>query len=321
MYMEASESKPTEKNIGLKAKEAFSELGISFVPGTFQDIHRITSRDTQGESYPYNAGFSEYGKVRKDWLIVKDGIEIGYYYTGLKDEVGEIGMLHLAPALRNRKLSTLLKLLGSIQLIEDGAQVLRSVAGDDTGKIEGINQKLGFKKTEKTVGLLKHPVWELTINDKNEKLQFLSNQFEERFAGVLKADLSFDPKVVDVDNPNRVSIKETVLERLMEKNIDCDEKERLFFGYVGAPIVIFQEYDHLVLRVQKTSENDYDNFEKLVDFLLPGEKPLIFPYPTDLLISAWEIVSPKLKAEEFDFRLQKFAEIGERFFKTNSQTI
>lgn len=322
------ESEP-RTNFSQKAKNEFSSLDISFLPGSFKDIYRITSRDMQGGSYPYNAGFSDSEKTRKDWIITKDGVEIGFYYTGLKKdkktgkEIGEVGMIHLAPEIRDKGLFTPIYLLGLMQLLEDGAGELRSVVGDETGKVEGVNQKLGFEKTGKTFGCSNQPVWEMDILSSQEKLHFFMQEFEKKISRLKKEGLSFAPEVIDIDNPKRVSIAETVLSRLEQEVWNSGEEERVLFGYPKAPVLLFQKRYDMLLRVPKESERSRGIFEKSIKAVLPDfNTSEIYTFPTDILESDFEIEFTNLRTEdEAKKAAQKLSEIGRVFSEeTNAGT-
>lgn len=305
-----------------KAKAALEKLGLHFKPGSFVDIYRLTSRDTNGGSYSYNAGFSSPGKIRKNWLIEKDEVEIGYYYTGLKmsketgKRLGEIGMVHLAPALRDKGLSSPILLLGYLQLLETGAEELRAVGGDETGKIEGLLKKIGFLSTGERVGLFAHPVWRMVISDKEGKLAYFFQQFEERIARLEPGSLQFDPKEIDLDNPERVLVKETLLARIGEKGWQFEGAERVLFGYAYAPILIYQENlrdgsTRLVLRVPG---RDPQIFKKCLRTVFQEELS-IYPSPNDVKPWGWEVGSPSLRIEEEVLKYaQNLARVGEEFF-------
>ncbi len=131
----------TPAEFSRRAEWLLSRLGLTLQKGTFEDVFRITSRDTGGGSYPYNAGFLTSEKRGHRFLLVKDEIEIGYFAVGIKFEkesgrtIGETGMIHLAPALRGRGLGTLVHLLSMMQLVEGGANYLKAGEGDETGAV------------------------------------------------------------------------------------------------------------------------------------------------------------------------------------------
>jgi len=311
-----------------RAKTVLEKLGFLFESGSFEDIYRLTSRDTNGGSYPYNAGFSSPEKIRRNWLIVKDGVEIGYYYTGLgKSEklgrrVGEIGMIHLAPAIRDKNLSSPVCLLGYLQLLETGAEELRAVMGDETGKIEGLLKKIGFLPREERVGPFAHPVWKMIVDDREGKLTYFFQQFEERVARLNPSSLQVDPKEIDIDNPKRVLVKEILLARIRERGWWFEGAERVLFGYVDASILVYQENlrdgsTRLVLRVPGCDPKIFNKCLRTVF----REELSIYPYPTDYepAIRGWEVESPPLRTKKEVLKYaQNLALAGEEFFRKNS---
>ncbi len=224
-------------------KNQLTNIGIFFKPGSFEDIYRITSRDTDGGRYPYNAGFYSYGQKRERHVIESQGVEIGYY-TGItrnkRSKIeGEIGMVHLAPAVRGKKISSLICLLGYMELIEAGAEELRAFVGDETGRIAGLLNEVGFQQVHDEREIAGHTVWKKEIEDKDEALSYLYSVFQKKINGLDLQNLKFDSAQVDIDNPRRVQIKETVLARLGGKAFK--DGERILFGYCYAPVLIYQE--------------------------------------------------------------------------------
>lgn len=305
-----------------EAKECFEELGIVFKPASFEDVYRIASRDTESRTYSYIAGFSEYGKTIKRWAISKDGVEIGFYFTGLSvkketgEKVGEVGMVHVAPALRRKGLGTLVSLLGRMELVEGGAKIIRSVVGDETGTILKLNKQLGFVDTGEKVGTESHQVWTHSVTDKEDLPRRFRDIFAQKIEKIKVSDLNFKPEEVDIDNPVRISsITEVVSQRIAGKDYSCHET-RVLFGYNYAPIFLSQEsYEnsstclHLVIR--GNTADDIAIFEEKVRKTFPDSgisklstRPEFF-----------EIWGPDLKEEEEIKRFAlTFAKIGESFF-------
>lgn len=306
-----------------EARKIFGGLGISFATASFKDIYRVASRDTGGGVCPYIAGFSEFGKKREDWIFNIGGIEIGFYFTGFSTDqktgkrIGEVGMVHVAPELRRRGLGRLVYLLGIMELVEKRAEVVRSLVGDDTGAILDINKELGFYDTGERVGVARHPLWILPVSEKGQLLARLSDIFTLRAEKIRPSNLNFDPKDIDIDNPERVpSIKELVNRRLKEKSHSFQE-DRALFGYHYAPVFLYQEglggSVLLHLQVKENAMGKAISLEEIARLAIPGFCPEINRVFGNREI--FEIWSPELKtAKEIEKFALDFAGIGESFY-------
>jgi len=308
-----------------EARKSFEELGIIFKPASFEDVYRIASRDTKGRVYSYLAGFSEYGKIIKRWIFSKDGIEIGFYCTGLSvkketgEKVGEVGMVHVAPALRRKGLGTLISLLGRMELVEGGAEIFKSVVGDETGTILRLNEQLGFVDTGEKAGLFSHPVQQLLITNREKSLQTLKDLFSQKIKKIRTPNLNFKPEEVDIDNPQRVSsVTEVVSQRITDEDYSPKET-RVLFGYHYAPIFLSQESSensstclHLVVR--ENTANDITLFKNRVKEAFPDFFLEVLRLPSRP--EFFEIWSPELRVgEEIKRFALTFAQIGESFFE------
>lgn len=309
-----------------QAEEALSSLGITLKKGTFEDVYRITSRDTQGSSYRYNAAFFTSENRGYRFILEKDGVEIGYYSVGIKladqgKRVGEIGMIHLAPVLRGKGLGTLIKFLGTIQLIEGGATQIESGEGDE--RIGHLNEKMGFFLTEETMGLLKHPRWRMEIGDSSKKSCELLSWFYQEVREVKRRGLEFNPDLVDIDNPWKVIIQDIVEERLSRLGGSFG-KDKLFFGYAYAPVFLYEKslgkdafYLVVTLKGKKQADEIVATEEKE---RVPKEKQSVFRqcrpnYPM------WCIESVDLKTTQEEQELVfLFTQLGQQFFDRVYQT-
>ncbi len=310
------------------AIEAFGEIGITFSPRKFEDIYRITSRDTDSGTYPYNVGFSEYGKSRRDFALVLDDVEIGFYSTKIgRDKaservVGETGMIHITPSLRRRGLGTLVQLFTHIQVIEEGASEIRAVEGDETGTIGRNIAALGFTKID--VDVYNQPIWKLTLDGERQKaakLSQLKQQFNTRIRGLSEEDLRFNPAVVDRDNPIRTPVRDVVMQRLQERGCFFKGSVRILYGYDGARLMIYQENFRdrttcLVDRICVPGQNElmFNNYwgQSFVD-----EMPRKYPYPTNRgRPLGWEVETPHLyEATEVEQYAERLSNFSQNFFQ------
>lgn len=318
------------KDYGERARLMLSELGILLKPASFRDIYQIASRDTAGHVPNYDVNFSGEGRGWKPWLIKANGVVIGYYATdvftdrGNGDLVGEVRTIRLSPALRGREIGSFFFFLGRIELLEEGVDTLRSVVSDETGKIVGLLKKSGFVKTNKTVEASGCPVWEMKDLDKKREqiLDFFFQQFCKRIKKIKPADLIFDPKDVEIDNPLRVSVKNTVLDRLGENGGYFAGVSRFVFGYHFAPVSIVQQnlkdgQTRFVLQVEGRNESDKDILRAILSEPLPGQQAeIISSYPlSDESWPRWEVESHPLKGKEkIRESAQKLAMVGGAFF-------
>ncbi len=307
-----------------EARQILGRLGIFFTATSFENIYRVASRDTKGRVYPYLAGFSEYGKTRKDWTFFKDGVEIGFYCTGLSvskvtgRKVGEVGMVHIAPALRRKGLGTLVSLLGRMELVEEGAEIIRSVVGDETGAVLKLNKNLEFYDTGERAGEDRYPLWILPVTEKGQLLARLSDIFTQRAEKIRPSSLDFDPKDIDIDNPKRIpSIKELVNQRLKEKNYSCQE-DRVLFGYHYAPVFLYLQgsgkFCFLCLQVTGNATDDAIPLEEIAFSAIPNFSPQVsMSFRNKEIFEVW---SPELKtAEKIGRFALAFAGIGESFYR------
>ncbi len=309
--------------LSCRLKESLSDFGISLRLGNVIDLFQITSRDTAGGSYPYNAGFSRLGQERRNWIASIDNVDTGYYCTGIWKEhsgvIGEVGMVHISPTLRGHGLGPLFSLLGKIELIEGGAEILRALVSADNPTMQALNYGLGFKDTGKRTGGDRQHI-EMKMVVCPYTLAELSEQFTTRLRKVTPVDLNFDPLLVDIDNPKRISVRETVLNRPQLLNADFKGDERLIFGYPHAPVTIYLEKANqvgtlvrVVLQVKGKCAENIAFLSKTYSDIFKRTVDKIYPMPGDKL--CWEIQSPEIK-EDWQIRelAQQFARIGESFF-------
>ncbi|MDP2585894.1 MAG: hypothetical protein Q8P29_03370 [Candidatus Levybacteria bacterium] len=311
-----------ETNPSENAINSFRKIGISLPLITFRDIYRITSRDTSNGSYPYNAGFSAWNKTRLDYALIKDEIEIGFYSINIgensktKKVVSETGMIHISPALRHKGLGTLVQFLSHMQELEKGAQEIRIREGDETGTIGRNNNNIGFIK----IGRDFHdqPEWKLEFRDekdRNIKLYELKSKFDEKISRLSNEDLLFDVNTVDRDNPRRIPIKQTIIERLIKLGWKFDDGERIIYGYAGADFVMYQQNfidnsTRLNIHISKSSINNNGLFETCWKRVFGNEEPLIDPDS-----KYWKINSPKLYATDGVKKYaEKFSDFSQVFF-------
>lgn len=313
-----------------RARLILGELGVSIKPASFRDIYRIASRDTRGYVPNYDVNFSGDGRGWRPWLIEVNGVAIGYYATDVfsdrdhRDLVGEVRAIRLSPALRGRGIGSLFFFLGHMELLEEGIDSLRAVVSDESGKIEGLLRKFGYKETDKRVEGSGCPVWEMTdFNGRKELLlDFLYLEFQKRVEEARHRVLHFDPVDVDIDNPLRVSVKNTVVERLKENGGYFTGESRFVFGYHYSPVSIVQEnfqsgQTRFVLQVEGINEGDRDILKAILSETHHGQEMEIYSHNTlsNGSLPSWEVESlPARNSGEIMESAQKLAETGETFF-------
>ena len=238
--------------------------------------------------------------------------------------VGEVRAIRLSPALRGRGVGSFFFFLGHMELLEEGIDSLRAVVGDETGKITGLLKKFGYKETDKRVESSGCPVWEMTdLSGKKELLlDFLFREFQRKTGGMRREALHFDPADVDIDNPFRVSVKNTVIERLKENGGFFTGESRFVFGYHYSPIFIVQEnlqsgQTHFVLQVEGINEGDRDILKAILSETHHGQEMEIYSHNklSNGSLPRWEVESlPAGSSGEIMESAQKLAEAGETFF-------
>lgn len=313
-----------------RARLILGELGVSIKPASFRDVYRIASRDTKGCVVNYDINFSGDGRGLRRWVIEANGVEMGYYVTEIFEDkntgksIGEVRAVRLASALRGRGIGSLFFFLGHMELLEEGIDSLRAVVGDESGKIVGLLKKFRYKETDKRVEASECPVWEKTdFNGKRELLlDFLYLEFCRRTEGFRRSTLHFDPADVDIDNPFRVSVKNTVIERLKVNGGSFLGESRFVFGYHYGQVSIVQEnlangQTRFVLQVEGGDEADKDILRAILSESFPGQ--MVEIYSCNILsngsLPRWEVESfPAGNSGEIMESAQKLAQAGETFF-------
>lgn len=333
---------PKERKIGSfgafeRAKVSLhTSLGIALVPGTFRDIYRITSRDTGNGSYPYNAAFGGIRKIVSRWVAVKDAVEIGYFYTGVTPLThgayqGEIGLIHVSPSpgVRDKGLGSTFFALSMLELLEHNVGRISFVEGDETGKIAHLAAKSHFAKTGEFAGISPQPVWERFIRDREAVRVGLEDVFYNRLDVMARQPIVFDPQTVDIDNPARVSMIDTVGQRFVQEGVFFEGGERILFGYSCAPLILYQQNftdcsTGFTLRVAGQSDWEKGVFGNAIAATVTGwEDFTIYPYPNTPLPSipeAFEIDSPHFNspAQGIGWGMS-FAKVGEYYYHRVSQ--
>lgn len=231
------------------SEEAVCQLGnvgIAIKKWRTIDSYNIAQRDCCLEAFGTNpsyimGGFSGMDLQRTDYGVATQGVDVGFYLLGVRQKEykkeGEVGEIHLSPALRNRGLGKLLFLLSHIQLIEQKANCFRAVVGDESGKVVDWLRKIGYHNTGEIISCLEHPIWKMDIQDSDTLIKVLFKEFSDRINAIKPNCFCIDPEEVDIDNPLRVDLEKTVLQRLHNQAADR------VFGYPGALIYLWRGPD------------------------------------------------------------------------------
>ncbi len=310
------ENKETKKPLTAAEKaeaDLKSKLGIELISTSLSRISNIANRDRSYNSYM--SGFVPFGMNRVNNAIVLDGIDIGFVTSksgipnGADQKIGEIGMIGIAPALRQKGIGTLIDSLIRMRLVEEGIDELVSMEADETGTIVRLNQQLGLTKTNQTL-IDGTPKWVLSISHSNKQavLKKLTAIFDENLIRLSPAELVFDPNEVDRDNPARESVL-AALQKRLGPNMDMPDESDLY-GYPGSAIQISQEKESRGFRyVMQVKGSSMNAFEELVE---KGFE--VFPYPTTLLIDGYGAASPLFSDDQKKPNLQMLANFGQKLF-------
>ncbi len=245
----------TEDQVDIR--EQLSALGITIQKITRDEESMIQRRDFWNmPGYP-NLILVDYkykkGIQRRGLFI--DGRIVGFSTSGVYEmdgkNYGEIGMIHISPAIRGLGLGSLLNYLAREELLALNPEILTSMVGDETGKIEHILQELNFTSTGKKIN--GQPILEKDISDpavREGYRQTLKKLTIEKIKTLQpqKDELKKKTDEVDYDNPSVVNIEKTVEERLQEWGPHIIDR---IFGYQNGKVWIRKEYTD--------RENGYDD--------------------------------------------------------------
>lgn len=304
----------------LSAEKLPAESGITVKPASLDDILRITSRDLSGGSYPYNVGFTNRDRRRENLVFWAKEVEVGYLCLGLKKcagiTEGEIGMLHLAPAVRGLGLSTMLGFFGYLRLVKNGAEQLRVVlAREFEERTTKLHFELGFRNAGEKHGFDQEAVLRKPIVDRQQTIELLGQKLQQRASRLPPNLLGFDPLEIDYDNPKKVSLEETVRQRLDGRGYFFNDNFRTLFGYPLSPLRLDQENDlqkNTLLTLQLYSPSPIDGLageiKKQAD-----QNHLRFFRPSR---TTCEIESSKINTnDEMNGVVHQLATIGNQFVK------
>lgn len=238
-------SQPIEATRNLEQTNRLASLDITLREVSDDDIRMVNDRDFQGD-YPY-IGLLPYKftkGIRRTGMYVDNqlvGYAIAGAYTREGRTYGEIGMMHISPAVRDLGLGTLLNFASRQQMLELQPEILYSEIGDKEGKIEHLLTTLGYQYKGISQGAGRHPIWEVDISTPEAReryAQTLEQKVGEKIEGLtsLKDSIARKAEEVDMDNPYKVDIEEVVNKRLATTNIVNPQETTTFFGYSGGKV-------------------------------------------------------------------------------------
>ncbi len=234
---------------------------IHIRPITEAEITMVNSRDMDG-SYPYLGLFAMDHRDNLDARCFTSEEQIVAYglagvHTRNGKRIGEVGMVHVSPAVRGLGLGSLMSLAIREPLISQQPDVLEAKIGDDSGKIEHLMRLLGYSFSGISDGAGKHPVWtkDLLSDEDRSAFGFTLDREIKRRLDILrdKTDtLALKARTVDKDNPHSTNIALAVAERIKNSGTLANDSGITYFGYVGAPVRIAQsvkngDYGHSIM--------------------------------------------------------------------------
>lgn len=157
---------PTDENpadASTKIVERLKAHGITFEPVTADEIEEVNKRDFDGH-YPYIDDLSsKYGdSIDKLGIIINKKL-VGYSIGGLFDKdgqtLGEAGMTHISPQMRDFGLGSTVVLVMYDRLMKQNPDALYAVLADGTGKMQGLHERLGYEEAGTDLEMGGYPVW------------------------------------------------------------------------------------------------------------------------------------------------------------------
>lgn len=229
----------------IETPERLQGIGISLRPIDGDDISMVNDRDFQG-GYPYVGLLSSKYRESMDRLGIYINEQlVGYSVAGIFEQdgkkVGEVGMTHISPPMRDFGLGSVMGLVMRERLMEKDPDVLYAEVGDSTGKVQHLLEELGYEHRGKSSGAGQHPVWirEFTdVTDRKICTDKIRGALDERLPKIEQKQETMERKAeeVDKDNPYKVDVEQTVATRLATLDMFSPDNSVNFFGYTGGKL-------------------------------------------------------------------------------------
>ncbi len=190
----------------LSRDERLKTIDISFEPITSDEIEEVNNRDFGG-NYPYiDTVSSKYGESVDRLGIFINRKLVGYSVGGLFNKdgqiLGEAGMTHISPQMRDFGLGSTIVLVMYERLMQQNPDALYAVLADGTGKMQGLHEKLGYEEKGTDLEMGGYPIWIKNFTSDIEKKDFsqqLGQIIDSRIPRLEENTSAINAKVQQVD--------------------------------------------------------------------------------------------------------------------------
>ncbi|MCA9372162.1 GNAT family N-acetyltransferase [Candidatus Woesebacteria bacterium] len=309
--------------------DKLNDVGMRLESLSAYEVSSINDRDFHGD-YPVLGVTNDikYGTSTKRIGLVIAGQRVGYAVGGVFEKegkkYGEITMLHISPAVRGYKLGSILGMIARRELLAEGAEILITEEGDSTGKVKHLLEEQGFISKGVSTGAGRHPKWERTFQNSEER-DIFAGQLEKGIAERIlllkdqKAVLTDKALETDVDNPLKVDVEDEVSSRLEIHDVISPDEPRTIFGYTGGRLRIARSTEQpdgfsTFLDTREISIDDAKRLVRTLGYQNEFEITEVYKFtssPVHVRIASRRSRDPTLLKDH----MRKLAIVGKRIFE------